>query len=113
LCRARILLLHVETPPDNSEDLLYHNFSQVRACSRAALRGFLPTDPAVQTTYRVVMGEPAQQIITVAEQENVSLIVLGTHQRRGLQRFLKGSVTESVLRRASCPVFVFRQGSSG
>lgn len=112
LCGAKVLLLHVETPPASS-DHLHHDYSQVRSRSQSALQSLLPTDPAVRSNYHVVLGDPAQQIVDVAEQKNVSLIVLGTHQRKGLQRILKGSVTESVLRYASCPVFVFPLGSAG
>lgn len=112
LCSAKVLLLHVETPPASS-DHLHHDYSQVRSRSEAALQSLLPTDPTIRTTYHVVLGDPAQQIINVAEQKNVSLIILGTHQRKGLHRILKGSVAESVLRRASCPVFVFPLRSAG
>ena len=43
-------------------------------------------------------------VLRVAGEEGVDLIVMGTHGRRGFKRLLLGSVTETVLREAPCPV---------
>lgn len=109
LRRARILLLHVQSPTDCAAIRHYYDFTKARHRLEVTLRVFLPTDPTIRADYQVKAGDPAQRILDVAESENVDLIVLGTHQRRGLRRLMKGSVTESVLRQATCPVFVFRQ----
>lgn len=53
-------------------------------------------------------GSPHQRILEYADENDVDLIVMGTHGRRGLGRFLLGSVTERVLRGASAPVLVTR-----
>jgi len=49
-------------------------------------------------------GEPSTTIVTTAEDLGADLIVMGTHGRTGLQRFLIGSVAEKVVRNAACPV---------
>ena len=49
-------------------------------------------------------GETAAEILQGAKAAECDLIVMGTHGRTGLRRFLLGSVAEAVLRRASCPV---------
>lgn len=54
----------------------------------------------------VVDGLPETRILELAERFDVSMIVMCSHNRQGLSRFLNGSVTESVLRRASQPVVV-------
>ncbi|MGB9029895.1 MAG: universal stress protein [Acidobacteriaceae bacterium] len=51
-------------------------------------------------------GTAADCILSFAEREDVSLIVMGTHGFRGADRIMLGSVTEAVLRKASCPVLV-------
>jgi universal stress protein A len=56
----------------------------------------------------VLFGEPNREILRLAESEDFDLIVMGTHGREGLSRFLLGSVAEQVIRRAPCPVFVIR-----
>jgi nucleotide-binding universal stress UspA family protein len=53
-------------------------------------------------------GSPHQRILEYTDAHDVDLIVMGTHGRRGLGRFLLGSVTEHVLRGASVPVLVTR-----
>lgn len=53
-------------------------------------------------------GAPPEAIVTYAEEQDVDLVVVGTHGRRGIQRFLIGSVTEEVLRTAPCPVLTVR-----
>lgn len=53
-------------------------------------------------------GHPAHEIITFAEDEQVDLIIMATHGRTGLERFLMGSVAERVVRRAPCSVFTVK-----
>lgn len=55
------------------------------------------------------IGSPTGQILACAEDENVDLIVMGTHGRSGLERFMLGSVTEKIIRKARCPVLAVRE----
>jgi len=63
-------------------------------------------DLGVQTELFVRDGEPHQAITTLAEEISASLIVMGSHGRKGLTRLLMGSVTERVIGYADCPVLV-------
>jgi nucleotide-binding universal stress UspA family protein len=56
----------------------------------------------------VVEGDPKSLILDLAEQWNADLIVVGSHGRRGLDRFLLGSVSEAVARHARCSVEIVR-----
>jgi len=49
-------------------------------------------------------GEVWEQLEQVIEQEDIDLIVVGTHGRTGLRKIVLGSVAESVFRHSSCPV---------
>jgi nucleotide-binding universal stress UspA family protein len=53
-------------------------------------------------------GDPKSKIIDLAKQWNTDLIVLGSHGRKGLNRFLMGSVSEAVVRHAHCSVEIVR-----
>lgn len=53
-------------------------------------------------------GEPHAEITKLADELDVSLIVMGTHGRKGLNRLLMGSVTERTIGYANCPVMVIR-----
>ena len=50
------------------------------------------------------MGEAATEICRFADEENVDLIILCTHGRKGLNRTLLGSVADSVIKRSNKPV---------
>jgi len=54
----------------------------------------------------IVTGQPAAEIMSWAAAKQVLLIIIGTHGRRGVTRFLMGSVAERVLREAPCAVLV-------
>jgi nucleotide-binding universal stress UspA family protein len=61
-----------------------------------------------QTSTIVREGDPRHAILDVAAEWDPDLIVLGSHGRKGLDRFLLGSVSESVVRHAPCSVEVVR-----
>jgi len=52
---------------------------------------------------------PARAICDYAENHGVDLIVLGSHGRGGMERWLIGSVAERVVRHAACNVYVVRR----
>ncbi len=60
----------------------------------------------IKLTLNIDEGSAADTILKVAEKENVDLIVMGTSGKHGIDRFLLGSVTEKVVRHATCPVLV-------
>lgn len=57
------------------------------------------------STYTKI-GRPQNEILSVAEEYHADLIILGTHGRTGLDHFISGSVSESVARKAKCPVLI-------
>lgn len=58
---------------------------------------------------QVIQGKPAYEIVDLADSEKADLIVIATHGESGWQKFLFGSVTEKVIRMASCPVLTIQQ----
>ncbi|MFB6096429.1 MAG: universal stress protein [Haloferacaceae archaeon] len=63
-------------------------------------------DNAVTT--RTEVGRPAATIVDVAEEDEVDLVVIGSHGRKGISRILLGSVAESVVRESPVPVTIVR-----
>ncbi|HET7505224.1 MAG TPA: universal stress protein [Kofleriaceae bacterium] len=62
----------------------------------------------------MLSGVPWQQLIDLLRADSAfDLVVMGTHGRTGLSRFLIGSVTESVVRQSPCPVLVVRSRDAG
>lgn len=60
----------------------------------------------------VRQGSPAESIVGYADAIETDLIVMGTHGRRGFQRFVLGSVAENVVRRSPVPVVTIRADDS-
>ena len=56
----------------------------------------------------VEQGDPRTGVVDMASTWNADLIVLGSHGREGLDRFLMGSVSEAVARHAHCSVEIVR-----
>jgi nucleotide-binding universal stress UspA family protein len=56
----------------------------------------------------IVHGEAASEIVRVAQDRQVDLIVVSSHGRTGLGRMLFGSTAEAVVRHAPCPVLVVK-----
>lgn len=56
----------------------------------------------------VEIGDPSTEIIDYAKDNGVDLIVLPSHGRKGVSRFLLGSVAERVVRLSPCPVLVLK-----
>jgi len=62
----------------------------------------------IRWTTHLRHSEPARALAQLASDTEADLILVGTHGRRGLTRFLLGSVAEAVVRLAPCPVLVVR-----
>jgi nucleotide-binding universal stress UspA family protein len=64
----------------------------------------------VDTETHILTGRPAEQIVAYAKEVDAALIVMTTHGYSGLEHVLLGSTTETVLRKADCPVLSVRNG---
>lgn len=107
---ATILIVHVEEPPVayGGGEMYYGMPEPALEEIKRMLHAITPSDPNVKYEHRLITGDPASAIVRLAEEENVDMIVMGTHGRTGLSRLLMGSVAESIVRRASCPVLTYK-----
>jgi universal stress protein A len=76
---------------------------------RERLRSIRPTLDGVVYKHRYLRGSPVAEILRFSQREEIDLIVMGSHGRRGLSRLLMGSVAEGVTRKAPCPVLIVKQ----
>lgn len=73
------------------------------------VRHFVEVHPAAGARVSVALREGPdvhREILAQADALNADLIVVGSHGRSGFERLLLGSITEKVLRKATCPVMV-------
>ncbi len=88
---------------------------QVRAAREAAMSDLVARGRAhaLQVAFLIWEGDPAESIIEAATSEGVDLIVIGNRGHSVVGRALIGSVSDEVVRKASCPVLVVRRSPSG
>jgi nucleotide-binding universal stress UspA family protein len=109
---ARLVVLHVATPPPFVTYGELHKAMEDPLGYRAELEERLreyqaPTAPGT-LEYRLEQGDPAVEVVRIAELLPADLVVLGTHGRTGVSRLIMGSVAEEIVRAAPCPVLTVR-----
>ena len=67
---------------------------------------------AVDVETAVLSGNPYERILDYADEESADMVVMGTHGRTGVDRYLLGSVTEKIVRTADIPVLTVRARES-
>ena len=56
----------------------------------------------------VEFGNPADVILEKTGELDVNLVIMGSHGKKGLSRLIMGSVAETVVRKANCPVLIVK-----
>jgi nucleotide-binding universal stress UspA family protein len=104
---ARIILVHVQEPAlaYGAGEFALGDFEPSAEVLKPLLDEFKSDVPCEK---RVLIGDPAETVVRVAKEENADIIVVGSHGRTGLVRLLMGSVAETIVRRAPCPVLVHK-----
>jgi nucleotide-binding universal stress UspA family protein len=66
------------------------------------------TEDGVEAEFISAVGNPAAEIIGAAEERDADLIIVGHRGRSSISRFIEGSVSDRVVRHATCDVLVVR-----
>lgn len=96
-------LLHVVKEGKGAQDSAQRD-REVEAI-RERLQGVVPESLAGRTTVHVRVGDPVEEILKTADEIGALCIVMGSHGKSMLKRFLFGTTTMSILHRANCPVW--------
>lgn len=108
---ARLFVLHVGMHPVITliEGVVPPESEWYQEDMSARLHNLQSEDPRTQVEPRLMIGgDPAAEILRVAQETKADLIVMGTHGRTGLGRLLMGSVAEQIVRRAPCTTLTVR-----
>lgn len=66
----------------------------------------------VEATTAVEQGVPDETILRYVREHDIDVVVMGTHGRSGIQRYLEGSVTEQVVRSSAAPVLTLTENGT-
>ena len=111
---AMLVIAHVEEMPVSypGGEMVFIQPDYPNPVLRTMLEAVVPTDASVRYEHQLRMGAAADEIVRLAQELNADVIVIGTHGRSGLGRILMGSVAESVMRKATCPVLTVKTSSA-
>lgn len=68
--------------------------------------------PPLSSKLLISRGNITQEVVRLCDEEDIDLIVITTHGRRGISRLFEGSVSEQISRLAPCPVLVLHLNKS-
>jgi nucleotide-binding universal stress UspA family protein len=109
--KAKIILCHVFPPPQSEMEFPYDipnsesvTFSYLHNEKLQSYQSYLP----VESTIELVMGDPPEEIIRLANIHNADLIVVGSRGLTGIKKIVQGSVSSQVVEDANCSVFVVK-----
>lgn len=92
-------------PPNTIENFV----GEIVAGAEKSMEAFVEENfSGISVTSQVLIGYAAEEILNRAEDEDVDMIVMGTHGRKGIDRILFGSVAEKVVKNSRKPVLTIR-----
>jgi nucleotide-binding universal stress UspA family protein len=106
--QSEMLVLHVVKPltflgdSDTAGELLEQAVTREQENLSKCLGPVLDGKPFKRI---VVKGNPASEILRIAREENIDLIVMPTHGYGAFEKFMLGSVTAKILHQSTCPVW--------
>jgi nucleotide-binding universal stress UspA family protein len=114
--KAEVLLLHVveSVAAPYASDLfpvpMAEVFQEISAIAKKELAALVAEvrSHGIEAREHVVQGKPSTEIVRIAREDAVDMIIMGTHGRGVLDHALFGSTTERVVRKAPCPVLTCR-----
>jgi nucleotide-binding universal stress UspA family protein len=111
---ADIDVVYVMTPPSPpSPGVVWGEIDveTMRERARETLADELKSLGAAGATPHVLVGSAAKRLVDFARERASELVIIPSHGRTGVERWIMGSVAERVVRLAPCPVLVLRRES--
>lgn len=106
-------VIHVSTEELYDEHGRWRSFEDLEKRGREKLAEIRDTVlkgyPHVEVL--LLVGNPFEELMRIAQERHVDLLVISTHGRSAFKHLLIGSTAEKLIRHAPCPVFVVRRGA--
>jgi nucleotide-binding universal stress UspA family protein len=110
---SNIVLIYACEPSDEKHHRMHELYLQKMVeATRRGLKKHLAEDAkeGPQVTSALVTGDPGEQIVDYADKENAGIIVMATHGRSGIRRWVLGSTAAKVARATKKPLVLIRAG---
>ncbi|MFC1939043.1 universal stress protein [Chloroflexota bacterium] len=114
-----IILFHVHSPKESDTIPLHQAYVEHKAqVMKRQLREWQKKSGVglegrkLEVRGELAMGYPPEEIMRYAEEQNVDLILMATHGRSGVRRWVLGSVADKILCVSSIPVWLIRAGTA-
>ncbi len=111
--RSQVFVVHVLPPEsparsDTVSDFVPRLFNLNRYETEKSLRALENSGVLAHVEHSDVVetGDVCDELQDIIRRQSIDLVLMGSHGRGGLQKFLHGSVAEEISRRASCPVMI-------
>ena len=108
---TQVRLVSVIEPPLHFDTAVENQYKIARTALDRATELLRQSRSKLEITCTIAEGSPKQVLLDEAESWRADLIVVGSHGRRGLDRFLLGSVSQAVALHANCSVEIVRTGN--
>lgn len=108
---SEITLIHVCESTEQQYRNMHQIYMQKMAeMTRQLIKKYVETPDAASIAVQAELlnGNPADKILDFAEKQHVNLIVIATHGRSGIQRWVLGSIADKVVNAAKQPVLLIR-----
>ena len=112
-----VILLHVHDPEEAGtipmhQAYIEHKAELIKRESQEVQDrvGGKPRSQAIKVWGELAAGYPAEEILRFATEKDIDVILMATHGRSGIKRWIMGSVADKVLRASSVPVWLVRAG---
>jgi nucleotide-binding universal stress UspA family protein len=108
-----LILLHVCDPEKPESKLMCQGYIEYTAeMIRKQLKEVLISAPGksqeIKVTGKLTEGRPAEEIINYARENNIDIILMASHGRSGIKRWVLGSVADKVLQASPIPIWLVR-----
>jgi len=112
-----VILFHVHSSDEHEATHLYKAYIEHKAdiikrqAEEVQQKTIIePKGKAVKVRGELVIGYPPEEILRYADENDIDLILMATHGRSGIKRWVMGSVADKVLRASKVPVWLVRIG---
>jgi nucleotide-binding universal stress UspA family protein len=105
---SKVILLHVSEPGKDPPSIV----GKLANETQERLRDQGHFDSKTKVEHLTLKGKPSSVIVEFAKKKKVDLIVMGTRGQSGLKKLMVGSVAESVMQDAPCPVIAINPPKS-